>query len=91
MRNFITSQEAFYSDNEQYASCSGSSCETLLPGFNASKGVEIEVEEDIGGYQAFSAHCKGDKGYSFQNFSEDESNYNKILAGEDVFEDFCGD
>ena len=91
MRNLVTSQEAYYSDNEEYASCGGITCETLLPGFNASEGVQIWAEKDNGGYEAASAHCKGDKGYFFQNINPDQSDYNKILAGEDIFEDFCDD
>ena len=90
MRNLVTSQEAYYSDNEEYASCSNSSCETLLPGFNASEGVEIWAEEDDG-YEASSAHCKGDKGSFFQNIWEGQSDYNKIISSKDAFEDSCED
>ena len=90
MRNLVTSQEAYYSDNEEYVSCSGSGCETLLPGFNASEGVDIEVEEDSGGYEASTVHCKGDSPYYFQNFAEGQSDYNKIISEKDDFEDLCG-
>ena len=89
LRNLITSQEAYYSDNEEYASCSSIQCETLLPGFNASEGVDIEVDVDSGGYQALSVHCKGDSLYSFQNFEEGGSDYNKIGSSKSDFEDFC--
>ena len=91
MRNLVTSQEAYYSDNEEYVSCGDSSCETLLPGFNASEGVQIWAEKDNGGYEASSAHCKGDSAYRFQNFEEGESDYNKIISAKDDFEDFCED
>ena len=89
LRNLSTSQEAYYSDNEEYASCGNITCETLLPGFNASEGVEIEVEEEDGGYQASTVHCKGDSTYLFQNIWEGQSDYNKILSSKDDFEDFC--
>ena len=92
MRNLITSQEAYYSDNEEYVSCGSSmECEALLPGFNASEGVEIWAEEDGDGYEASSAHCKGDKGYSFQSIWEGQSDYNKIRSSKGDFEDFCED
>ena len=90
LRNLVTSQEAYYSDNEEYASCDSTDCETLLPGFNASEGVDIEVEEDGGGYQAISVHCKGDSAYLFQNFEEGVPDYNKIISSKDDFEDLCG-
>ena len=91
MRNLITSQEAYYSDNEEYASCANTTCETLLPGFNASEGVNIDAEEDGDGYLASSVHCKGDSPYYFQNFEEGQSDYNKIISSKDAFEDSCED
>ena len=91
LRNLITSQEAYYSDNEEYTSCSNINCETLLPGFNASEGVEIEVGEDVSGFEGYSVHCKGDSPYYFQNFEEGQSDYNKIISSKGDFEDFCED
>ena len=90
MRNLVTSQEAYYSDNEEYASCGSSmDCEALLPGFNASEGVLIEAGEDNGGYDAYSVHCKGDSPYFFQNIDEGENYYNVITPEKDDFESFC--
>ena len=90
MRNLITSQEAYYSDNEEYASCDITDCETLLPGFNASEGVLIEAGHDEVGFETFSVHCKGDSPYYFQNIDEGENYYNVITPEKSEFESFCG-
>ena len=89
MRNLITSQEAYYSDNEEYASCESADCETLLPGFNASEGVEIETGHDDVGFEGYSVHCKGDSLYYFQSIDEGGDYYNVITPEKDDFENFC--
>ena len=92
LRNIITSQEAYYSDNEEYASCFSSiECEALLPGFNASEGVLVDSSEDSGGHRATSAHCKGDNVYYFQNVNEGQNYYNVIAPDKGEFIGYCGE
>ena len=44
LRNIITFQEAHYSDNEEYVPCATTAaCQSVLPNFRASSGVQLRV------------------------------------------------
>ncbi|HMO17781.1 MAG TPA: prepilin-type N-terminal cleavage/methylation domain-containing protein [Oligoflexia bacterium] len=69
LRNGITAEEAYFVDEEQYASCADD-CVGLLPGFVLSDGVEIDfaAEDDAGTNDAFSGascHSQGDRMYTW--------------------------
>ncbi len=71
LRNGITGQEAYFVDNEEYAFCNGSDCETTLPGFVLSDGVDIEMTADSSptadGHTAQACHSKGDRAYTWES------------------------
>ena len=70
LRNAFTAQEAYFVDEEIYASCgpangSGVSCASILPGFILSDGVQVDMFAPDGrepGGQ--SCHENGDKTYT---------------------------
>ena len=63
LRNSLTAQEAYFTDNEAYADCVGTACETTLPGFVLSDGVEIDMDAQVsdGEFAGQSCHDKGDR------------------------------
>ena len=70
LRNALTSEEAYFVDAEEYADCVEGTCGTILPGFVASEGVDLEVNAQATGNAEFSAqacHGKGDREYSWQS------------------------
>ena len=86
LRNAFTAQEAYYIDHGEYRSCSGTSCDLVLPGFAHSKGVEMDMT--AGGDNAFidevtSCHLQGDIGYFTGENLE-------ISASTHAWDDYCG-
>ncbi len=68
LRNGLTGQEAYFTDQEDYVSCDNSDCENLLPGFVLSDGVDIDMLlVGSGAYSAQSCHSKGDKAYNWHS------------------------
>ena len=82
LRNGITAEEAYYVDQEIYASCaSAAACETTLPGFEATKDTSNAVEvssfsftagadADGNALQAFTStaeHARGDVTWIFNS------------------------
>lgn len=73
-RNILTAEEAYFVDNEDYASCDESSCNTVLPGIaNLSNGVKANIH---GGFDiatgVFSlagqvCHPNGDTMFAYAN------------------------
>lgn len=70
LRNGLTAEEAYFVDNEHYATCDTDDCNTILPGFTLSADVEIaysaqgDNEEEYAGQ---SCHARGDRKYSWQS------------------------
>ena len=67
LRNGLTAEEAYFVDNERYATCD-SDCATVLPGFVLSDAVQIQFAS--GGtsnetYAGASCHERGDKSYAW--------------------------
>ena len=73
LRNSLTAQEAYFTDNEAYADCVGAACETTLPGFVLSDGVEIDMDAQVSDaeFAGQSCHSKGDREYSWQSSGTD--------------------
>lgn len=70
LRNALTSEEAYFVDAEAYASCNEGTCGTVLPGFVASDGVDLDIVAAGTGSGEFSGqacHSKGDREYSWQS------------------------
>ena len=67
LRNALTSEEAYFVDQEQYAACDG--CSNTLPGFVLSDGVVIEMvtNSDNSEFAGGACHSIGDKGYLWQS------------------------
>lgn len=87
LRNGITSEEAHFVDEEEYASCATDTCPTTLPGFVLSQGVQIDfvAVDDAGTNDAFSGascHSQGDREYAWAS-SGDAGNTmsNEVLSG----------
>ena len=43
LRNAATSEEAYFATNQSYKDCTGSGCETNLPGFKLSAGTTLQM------------------------------------------------
>ena len=75
LRNAIGSQEAYYTDNQSYISCTNAlNCESSLPGFKASKDdagasvlLNFNFTATAENFTALSRHEKGDVTYSFDS------------------------
>lgn len=88
LRNGITSEEAYFVDEEQYATCGTADCEATLPGFVLSQGVQIDFEAADGAgtadeFSGASCHDQGDREYAWAS-TGDEGNTmaNSALAAE---------
>ena len=73
LRNALTGQEAYFTDEEAYTTCNGAACETSLPGFVLSDGVDIDMsilgsEAEFAGQ---SCHSKGDRVYDWRSAGTD--------------------
>ena len=69
LRNSITGQEAYFTDEESYIDCNGGSCETLLPGFVLSDGTDLDMAASSDGseFSVGSCHSKGDRNYDWES------------------------
>ena len=74
LRNLITGQEAYFSDNEIYAECgfiASIDCEEVLPGFIQSEGVLVVTDDNSSGndfiFAIEACHPKGDRFYEFSS------------------------
>ncbi len=68
LRNGLTAEEAYFVDNERYATCNGGDCEGTLPGFVLSDGVEIDLAAggtDNDEFSGGSCHSRGDRLYTW--------------------------
>jgi type IV pilus assembly protein PilA len=69
LRNGLTAEEAYFVDNESYVDCADAGCESTLPGFVRSDGVEIAYLAFLsdGEFSGASCHPKGDKNYTWKS------------------------
>ena len=69
LRNALTSEEAYFVDAETYADCVEGTCGTILPGFVASDGVDLDVNAQVSDaeFAGQACHSKGDREYSWQS------------------------
>jgi type IV pilus assembly protein PilA len=88
LRNGITSEEAFFVDEEEYATCNSADCVSTLPGFVLSQGVEVDfaAADDAGTNDAFSGascHAQGDREYAWASAgAEGNTMSNEALGGD---------
>jgi len=60
LRNAATAEESLFATTNAYASCTSSStCQTNLPGFRASTGVNIAMTSATGSFTGTSSHSSG--------------------------------
>ena len=74
LRNGLTAEEAYFVDNERYATCTGADCATQLPGFILSDGVQIDLAAAGDNNEEFSGascHGRGDRDYSWASSGAD--------------------
>lgn len=77
LRNGITGEEAYFVDNEEYATCNGSACQDDLPGFVLSAGVQLDfaAASDGGGtnneFSGASCHDEGNRNYEWASAGGD--------------------
>ena len=69
LRNALTSEEAYFVDAETYVDCNEGTCGTILPGFVASEGVDLDVDAQSSDaeFAGQACHSKGDREYSWQS------------------------
>lgn len=69
LRNGLTAEEAYFVDEEEYASCSGADCVTTLPGFILSDDVQISftASDTLDEFSGESCHDRGDRDYSWSS------------------------
>ena len=70
LRNAANSEEAYYAGTEEYANCTNSACETILPAFNKSADVEIQMTAVGGGSPSFTGSASSPSGsqtYSYDS------------------------
>jgi type IV pilus assembly protein PilA len=88
LRNGITSEEAYFVDEEEYATCGTEDCITTLPGFVLSQGVEIDfVAVDSSGtndeFSGASCHSQGDREYAWASAGDAGNTMsNEVLEGD---------
>ncbi|MFN8390968.1 MAG: prepilin-type N-terminal cleavage/methylation domain-containing protein [Bdellovibrionota bacterium] len=69
IRDAATAEEAYYSENESYLDCAGTTCDSLLPGFLASIGVQVEItsRDAQQAFDAMAQHPAGEKVFHYSN------------------------
>lgn len=83
LRNGLTSEEAFFVDNEQYRDCNSASiCENDLPGFVPSDGVDIEFNAQGTADSEFSGASCHEKGNRHYTWTTDGANANVIQSSD---------
>ena len=60
LRNAATAEESLFATSSNYASCtSGSTCQTALPGYRASNGVNIALTSATSSFTGTASHNNG--------------------------------
>ena len=69
IRDAATAEEAFYAENEAYASCSNAGCNTVLPGFHLSLDVQLTLtaRDDDQAFDASVEHPAGSKIFHYSS------------------------
>jgi len=88
LRNILSSQEAYFTDNESYVPCANNTCETLLPGFVLSDQTEIYVSINLADENSYFSGACSLKGRKFFLFNQGGTNSGVMtnhvpLVGED--------
>ena len=88
LRNGLTAEEAYFVDNERYATCDGAACAGSqaggLPGLVISDGVQIAFLSGGTSNERFSGascHDRGDKTYEWSTDNNTMSNNGNACAG----------
>jgi type IV pilus assembly protein PilA len=84
LRNGLTAQEAYFVDEEEYASCAGSTCTDNLPGFVLSEGVELEMEAQGSNGEEFagaSCHLRGDRDFVWASADSGDVTSPNVIEG----------
>jgi hypothetical protein len=71
LHGLIIAEEAYYTDNEEYAACENLECNHILPGYLLSLDVQLSVSigDDALDFDATSKHPSGAKLFSYANDS----------------------
>lgn len=69
LREAIVAEEAYFTDFDQYLACSDAVCDTDLPGFKLSNGVEIDATLRAGltVFDIDATHPRGSKNFLFHS------------------------
>jgi type IV pilus assembly protein PilA len=60
LRNAATAEESLFADTNAYASCTdATTCQTNLPGYRASNGVNIAMTSAASSFTGTSSHASG--------------------------------
>jgi type IV pilus assembly protein PilA len=88
LRNGITSEEAYFVDEEEYATCGTADCSNVLPGFVLSQGVQIDFVAENGAgindeFSGASCHSQGDREYRWASAGDHGNTMsNSVLAAD---------
>jgi len=67
VRNAASAEEAYFVDNNAYASCADSACTTTMPGFTLSAGVTITCTGTATTFNCVSSHTSGNHTYTWNS------------------------
>lgn len=76
LRNAANGEEAYFADNETYADCDETDCDTTLPGVQLSDGVDITMTAVAGPPESFtgcSFHPNGSRNAAASGYGWDSA------------------
>jgi type IV pilus assembly protein PilA len=69
LRNVSLAEELYFSDHDEYLSCTNEECLTLPSLTKISEGISVEVQADEDSFTATAHHEKGKRTFSWDSAS----------------------
>ena len=69
LRNVIIAEEANFDATDDYVECGPTDCNSILPGYSASDGVQLQVITLGSFFSVAACHIKGDREYHWDSQS----------------------
>ena len=69
LRELVTAEEGFYTENERYTACDNAGCNSVLPGYLLSMDVQLHVtvRDDDQNFDAEAFHPTGQKLFRYSS------------------------